>query len=371
MRQRSLDFLVWGAILAAMAAVGELGELGEPVIPSPHLLMPLACGMLAALNGLVRDHRPPAILSRGCQALLGVLIGSYLDTSALSEVVGEAAPLVTVTLATLVICQAAAWFMVRFNGMDRATATLGMTAGGSAAAIASAEDLGADGRQVAFMQYLRLVLIVVSTPMLLSWFLSAPRPAPGGAPAGTSWPLVSGPDQLHGLLVLAGIAVAGQITGRVLRLPSPATLGPMLMAALVTVTGLAHGFAPQGALRTVLFTTVGLEVGLRFSRRTVWRLRRILPATLLCTVIVSAACGTLAWVVSRFTRIPFADSYLATTPGGINAVLATASSMHADVPLVSSVQGLRLFAVALIAPVVIKLTLRVWTRRQRGPGPSA
>ncbi|WP_030456890.1 AbrB family transcriptional regulator [Herbidospora cretacea] len=55
------------------------------------------------------------------------------------------------------------------------TATLGMIAGGSAAAVASARDLDADGRQVAFMQYLRLG-VVGGTPLLLNLLFSA-RPA--------------------------------------------------------------------------------------------------------------------------------------------------------------------------------------------------
>lgn len=158
--------------------------------------------------------------------------------------------------------------------------------------------------------------------------------------------------------MLAVIAPLGVLLGSRLRLPSPATMGPMLVSAVLTVSGLAHGFAPSGMLRTLLFTMIGLDVGLRFSRRTVRHLRRILPAALACTLAVSAACGALAWTVSALTHIPFGDTYLATTPGGINAVLATASSAHANLPLISSVQSLRLFVMAFLAPLLIRLTVR-------------
>ena len=40
----------------------------------------------------------------------------------------------------------------------------------------------------------------------------------------------------------------------------------MLAAAIVTVTGAARGFAPAGILQDLVFTGIGLEIGLRFSR---------------------------------------------------------------------------------------------------------
>ncbi|WP_218034421.1 AbrB family transcriptional regulator [Acrocarpospora corrugata] len=348
-------FVAWTAVLPIMVLAGELGE---PAVPSPHMLIPLLLGLVIALTGLVRHH-PPGPLNRGSQVLLGVLMGTYLDVPALSGVAGSIAPLAAVTLATLLLCQVAAYAMVRFGGMDRATATLGMIAGGSAAAVASAEDLKADGRMVAFMQYLRLGFVMASTPVLLNWITLPPRAAAGGGAAGGgAWQLVSGPNQVEGLVVLASLALLGLFLGSRLRLPSPAMLGPMLVSGVVTATGLAHGFAPSGILRTLLFTMIGLDVGLRFSRQAIGRLRRILPAALVCTVTISAACAALAWTLSVFTHIPFGDSYLATTPGGINAVLATASSAHANLPLISSVQSLRLFEMALLAPVLIRLTTR-------------
>ncbi|WP_157556220.1 AbrB family transcriptional regulator [Herbidospora yilanensis] len=342
----------WALILPVMVAAGELGE---PALPSPHMLIPLLLGLAAALTGVVR-RPPPGVLNKGSQALLGVLMGSYLNVAALGHLGGSIAPLVVVTLLTLLICQGAAWIMVRFGGVDRATATLGMIAGGSAAAVASARDLDADGRQVAFMQYLRLGVVVGSTPLLLNLLFSAP--AGSAAEEGGAWHLVTGTHQLTGLALLAALAVAGVVVGSLLRLPSPALMGAMLVSAAAGATGLAHGFAPDGMLRSLLFTMIGLDVGLRFSRHAVRRLRRIVPVAMGCTVGVIAACGALAWVVSLLTRIPFGDTYLATTPGGINAVLAAATAGHADLPLISSVQSLRLIEMAFLAPLLIRLTRR-------------
>ncbi|MEU6717434.1 AbrB family transcriptional regulator [Nonomuraea sp. NPDC046802] len=356
---RGAGVVIWAVMLSVMVVAGELGE---PALPSPHMLIPLLLGLVMAVTGFIRD-RPPAPLSRASQALLGVLMGTYLNVSTLSQVSGSIAPFIVATLMTLLICQGAAWAMVRFSGVDRATATLGMIAGGSAAAVASAGDLDADGRQVAFMQYLRLGLIVASTPILLQVILPPQTGQAGETEGAGPWHLVHGHDQAMGLITLASVAALGVLLGRRLRLPSPALMGPMLLSAAVTVTGIAHGFAPDGMLRSLLFTMIGLDVGLRFSRQYMKSLRRLLPTALACTIAVSAACAALAWLLAAITRIPFGDAFLATTPGGINAVLATASSAHANLPLISSVQGLRLFEMAFLAPLLIRITHR---KRQSG-----
>lgn len=56
--------------------------------------------------------------------------------------------------------------MARTGRIDRASATLGMVAGGSAAVISTAQDHNADSRTVAFLQCLRVALVAATAP---SW----------------------------------------------------------------------------------------------------------------------------------------------------------------------------------------------------------
>jgi membrane AbrB-like protein len=136
----------------------------------------------------------------------------------------------------------------------------------------------------------------------------------------------------------------------------------MLLTALVTFSGVAHGFAPSGALKDLVFMAVGLEVGLRFTRRSLAHVRRLFVPMLLATVAVSLACAGLSYWLALAMHIPLVDAYLATTPGGINAVLATAVAADANLPLVSSVQSLRLFAVVLVTPPLLRLGTWMFAR---------
>ena len=52
------------------------------------------------------------------------------------------------------------------------------------------------------------------------------------------------------------------------------------------------------------------------------------------------------------------DSYLATTPGGLPAVLATSAETSGNVTFVTAVQLMRLILVLLLAPLVARLLLR-------------
>jgi uncharacterized membrane protein AbrB (regulator of aidB expression) len=91
---------------------------------------------------------------------------------------------------------------------------------------------------------------------------------------------------------------------------------------------------------------------------------RMLPKVLLFVLLITGICAGLAWAVTIVTDISPADAYLATTPGGIYAVLATASSVHANGALVFSIQTLRLFAMVLLAPPALK-----WWMGRRAAGP--
>ncbi len=51
-------------------------------------------------------------------------------------------------------------------------------------------------------------------------------------------------------------------------------------------------------------------------------------------------------------------AYLATTPGGLFAVLATAADSGSDVTYVLAVQVIRVFAMLLVAPLLAR-----WLRR--------
>jgi membrane AbrB-like protein len=116
-----------------------------------------------------------------------------------------------------------------------------------------------------------------------------------------------------------------------------------------------------GLVQELAFAVIGLQVGLRFTPDTVRRAGRLLPVAFAAVLGMIALCAALGALLVPLADVSFADAYLATTPGGIYAVLATAVGSDADTTFVTAVQVLRVLIMVLAAPPLV----RVLARRRR------
>jgi len=85
---------------------------------------------------------------------------------------------------------------------------------------------------------------------------------------------------------------------------------------------------------------------------------RVLPLAIALILAIVAACAGLGLILSQATDTTLLDGYLATTPGGVYAVLATAISAGGDVTFVVAVQILRVILMLLVAPFLARLVGR-------------
>jgi membrane AbrB-like protein len=102
------------------------------------------------------------------------------------------------------------------------------------------------------------------------------------------------------------------------------------------------------------FAVIGWQAGVRFTPESLRLVAGLLPAAvalIAAVVLVSAALGAL---LARLTGATPLEGYLATTPGGIYAVLATAISSGVDVAFVVAVQVLRVIVMLLVAPAAAR-----------------
>jgi membrane AbrB-like protein len=139
---------------------------------------------------------------------------------------------------------------------------------------------------------------------------------------------------------------------RIVRIPAGSVLAPMIVAAALSGTGARM----PGLVQDAAFAVVGLQVGLRFTPATVREARRLVPAVLASIAGLIVACAGLAVVLAAMTGVTYADAYLATTPGGLYAVLATALDGGGEEPaFVLAVQVLRLLIMVSAAPLLVRL----------------
>jgi membrane AbrB-like protein len=338
-------------VAAAIFGGGQL--LGLAGLPSSYLFAALLVGLAIALSRPGALDVPPEVF-RASQAMAGVSLGAYVQTEALRAVAGSLVPVLFVSGATLLVSLAAGWLLARTTPLDPPTAALGMIAGGASGIVGMSGELGGDDRLVAFMQYLRVLVVVVLTPIGIAVLFGGGHEGGAGAAvpsAGTlgewwEWPLA------------AALAAAGALGAARLRVTAGVLLGPMVLTAALVLSGVLDRFAVPGLLGQTAFSLIGLQIGLRFTPDTVRLLGRLTVPVLASIVGLLAACFGLAALLALTTSATLLDAYLATTPGGLYAVLAVAYGAGADTTFIVAVQSLRVIAMVLLAPLAVRWMLR-------------
>jgi len=331
--------LLAASILAIGLAMDAIG------VPSPYLFAALLVGLARAL--MITEPLPlPRSAFVAAQAVTGVTLGTYLQRSSLHVLADDWLAVTLVSLATLAVSLAAGSILARTTTLDRPTAALGMIAGGASGIVGISDDLGGDDRLVAFMQYLRVLVVVLVTPLLVGVIF--PGASAGSAPTNGSLLGTAG-----AWLLTIAIAAAGQL----IRLPARALMGPMLIAGTLTLTGVTDPAVPT-LLRETGFAVIGLYIGLRFTMETVRMVGRLLIPTLTAILGLLVACFVLAIILNATTAVSLEDAYLATTPGGLYAVLAVAFGAGANTTFIVAVQSLRVLVMVMLAPLAVRRVLK-------------
>jgi membrane AbrB-like protein len=335
----------WTAVGGATVAAGwALDRLG---VPSSYLFGALLLGLAVALvkPGFV-DLPAPAFTA--AQALTGVVLGAYLQSSSLRAVADAWLPVALVSAGTLGVCVGCGYVMSRVTDLDQPTAQLGLIAGGASGIVAMTDELGGDDRIVAFMQYLRVLIVVLITPVLAGIFFPGHHADAGAVP---DIPFLG---DVKDWAIVALCAPAGALAARAIRLPAGTLLGPMAVAGALTLTGAFGDFVVPELVQQTAFIFIGLQVGLKFTTATVKEVGKLLIPVLISIVVLLAACFVLALILTATTDQSLFSSYLATTPGGLYAVLAVAFGAGANTTFILAVQSLRLLVMVLLAPLVVR-----------------
>jgi hypothetical protein len=128
----------------------------------------------------------------------------------------------------------------------------------------------------------------------------------------------------------------------------------MAVAIALTISGLWSAAAPPDAVVELAYAVIGWQAGVRFTRDSLRTVITVLPLASLLIVAIIAACAGLGLLLSAATGTTVLEGYLATTPGGVYAVLATAISAGGDVTFVVATQVLRVIVMLLVAPVLAR-----------------
>lgn len=215
-----------------------------------------------------------------------------------------------------------------------------------------AEAFGADARLVAFMQYLRVIMVSIAAALIARLWVDTTgveQPAPVWFPA-IDWPAFGS---------MLAIAAVGGFLGRLLRLPSPYFLGAVILASILHLGFGVPLQLPQWLL-AISYMLIGWTVGLNFTSKILRHAVRALPQIVGSIVALMAFCGGLAWLLSHELGIDPLTAYLATSPGGLDSVaIIAAASDSVDLSFVMALQAARLLFVLTFGPSLARMVSRL------------
>lgn len=332
--------LVLGVTVALSVALSLLG------LPSAVLFGSLVGGMAHALTSTTELAVPPAAFRLG-QALIGTTIGTMVSVPALQAMTDDVVPILLVTLGTVAVSLLAGRLLAVRRDVTRVTGAFALIAGGASGVVAVARDLGADDRVVTVVQYLRVMVVLATLPLVTALVFG---PDSGlGRLADDSAPLTH--DLVH---VVLSVGV-GLLVARLVPISTATLLGPLVVSAVIAAAGWLGPVAVPTPLQWLAYALIGMQVGLRFTRASLTSIARMVPAVVALILAMIAVTALMGAVLAWLTPVDGLTAYLATTPGGLFAVLATAADSGSDVSYVLAVQLFRLVVILALVPLLARL----------------
>lgn len=349
--------LRWAVLLAATVAVTvPLTLVG---VPSAELLAALVVGIVLAMAS-AGPARVPRKVGLTAQGVLGVYIGTMVHQDALSELSGDWPIVAAVAVGTLLLSVIAGALLGLRRDVTPLTGSLALVAGGASGLVAIARELGGDDRVVAVVQYLRVALVTASMPVVVTLIYHADR-SHEAAHVIAETPLA--PWYLS-IALMAALIVVGAVGGRLVRLPGAGLLGPLALTVALEVSGLSFGLSVPMLLVQAGYVLIGWQAGLAFTRDSLRSVGRLLPVATTLIAVIGVATAGLGMVMAQVAGLTPLEGYLATSPGGVYAVLATAVETCSNVTFIIAAQVVRILLMLFAAPLMARGV--VWTSRKLG-----
>ncbi len=311
----------------------------------------MIAAILAVLFGL--KLWVPNAVRNAAFIILGVQIGSSVTMETLTTAARWPLSLVMLAVTVTMVTAACYMFYRRIRGWPVADALFSSLPGALSLVVALADDAKADMRRVIIAQSIRLFFLVAALPLVINSLST--RPASQAPPGASVWWEIA--------LVVAASATVALLLER-LRIPAGLFVGAIVTSALFYLGGVAHGalHAPVLILANII---LGTSLASRFQDFTMGELLHALGdgiAGFAIALVLSVLGAILASVIAG---LPFAQTLLAFSPGGLDVMTVIALALHLDPAYVGAHQLARYLAMSLVIPPLTAYLLR---RRLPPPG---
>ena len=263
-------------------------------------------------------------------AIIGVMIGSQVSSDLVSQfpligmsILGLSAFVPLALMANIAIFQ-------HLGGYDRTTAIFCGAPGGLLESIAMGEARGCDIQILSMQQFLRIIVVITLVPVVMSLWVGEPL----GSAAGVTIGIANHEMTPQGMTISLLAAVIGLFVGRRLKLPAGQLMGPLIMAALVNLSGLTTINLPN-SLIIIAQIVIGTSLGTQFSRLNKSMLVRAIGLSFVSVSVMMLIGVTICLILSYSKQFPFDLLLISFAPGGLTEMSLIALTLSANPALVS------------------------------------
>lgn len=327
----------------ALAGVGVLVAWWL-ALPLPFLLGPMFACLIAALSGL--QLKSANGLGDLMRTILGVAVGASITPDLIGRLPDMALSISMIPVFLILTGLIGYPLLHRVFKFDAATSFYGAMPGGLQDMLIFGEEAGGDTRALSLLHATRVLIVVTTLPFFLSGMLGLDLTNPPGQPASETAPIE--------LVIMAICAIAGWQIAKRIGLFGASILGPMILAAIASLSDLIHIRPPAEAILLAQFF-IGLGVGAKYAGITITEVRHILGAALAYCACIGTVSVVFASVTFQLGLASLPAALMAFAPGGQAEMTVLAIVAGFDVAYVVLHHLVRLTLVIIAAPFVARM----------------
>jgi len=313
-------------------------------LPLPFLFGPMAFCLVGALA-----HMPLkgfGQVSVAARTILGVAVGASITPQVIAELPRMALSVALIPPFIAIIALVGVPFFRRVWGFDAPTAYYAAMPGGLQDMVIFGTEAGGNPRTLSLIHATRVLIIVTLAPVVLTQVYGAALSNPIGAPVNTlPW---------HELGLMVAAAFIGWKGGELIGLFGASILGPMIVTAILSLSGLIHVRPPAEAVLAAQFF-IGCGIGVQFLGVTWPELTRVVAAGVAYVLVLAVLATGFAGAVTALGLGEPVPAFLAFAPGGQAEMTVLAIVTGADLGYVITHHLTRLVLVIVGAPVAARL----------------
>ncbi|MNZ58892.1 putative ammonia monooxygenase [compost metagenome] len=340
--------LQWAVLVGGGGLAGFL--LHQAGLPAALLLGPMLVAICMGVAGT--RIQVPRLLFRSGQGIVGLMVAKSVTLGVLLALSKDWHLMLLVTALTILLSAGVGLGLACFSRIPADASAWGTAPGAASAMIAMAEESGSDGRLVACMQYVRVVCVVMLGAWISQLLVASSFPLP-------SQVIPESPFTWLGFGSTLALAILGAFSGNLI--PAGALLTSVILGSALQLAGWLE-ITLNDTLLALAYGAIGSYIGLRFNRATIIYVARMLPVIVLANLVLILLCSCLAWPLSYLFGKDFLSMFLATSPGGLDAMAIIAVETGSDASFVVALQTLRLLGVVLSGTFCAHLII-AWAAR--------